>query len=64
MGDDGARGLLEIHRRQGQTFGQDEATCAVFGMPQAAQRLGAVTDLLPPDRVARAIHRAVAEIRV
>jgi two-component system chemotaxis response regulator CheB len=64
MGDDGARGLLEIHRRRGQTFGQDEASCAVFGMPEAAQRLGAVTDLLPPDRVARAIHRAVAEIRV
>ena len=57
-------GLAGIHRRRGQTFGQDEASCAVFGMPQAAQRLGAVTDLLPPDRVARAIHRAVAEIRV
>jgi hypothetical protein len=33
-------------------------------MPQAAQRLGAVTDLLPPERVAPAIHRAIAEIRV
>jgi two-component system, chemotaxis family, protein-glutamate methylesterase/glutaminase len=64
MGDDGARGLLEIHRRRGHTFGQDEASCAVFGMPQAAQRLGAVTDLLPPDRVASAIHRAVAAIRL
>lgn len=62
MGDDGARGLLEIHRQRGHTFGQDEASCAVFGMPQAAQRLGAVTDLLPPDRVAPAIHRAVASI--
>jgi two-component system chemotaxis response regulator CheB len=64
MGDDGARGLLEIHRQRGHTFGQDEASCAVFGMPMAAQRLGAVTDLLPPDRVSAAIHRAVAEIRV
>lgn len=63
MGDDGARGLLEIHRQRGHTFGQDEASCAVFGMPHAAQRLGAVTDLLPPDRVALAIHRAVAAIR-
>jgi two-component system chemotaxis response regulator CheB len=64
MGDDGAQGLLEIHRQRGHTFGQDEASCAVFGMPMAAQRLGAVTDLLPPDRVAPAIHRAVAETRV
>lgn len=64
MGDDGARGLLEIHRQGGHTFGQDEASCAVFGMPQAAQRLGAVTDLLAPERVAPAIQRAIAEIRV
>jgi two-component system chemotaxis response regulator CheB len=64
MGEDGARGLLEIHRRRGHTLAQDEASCAVFGMPQAAQRLGAVTDLLPPDRVASAIHRAVAAIRL
>ena len=48
MGEDGAQGLLDIHSRGGYAFGQDEASCAVFGMPRAAQRLGAVTDLLPP----------------
>jgi two-component system, chemotaxis family, protein-glutamate methylesterase/glutaminase len=64
MGDDGARGLLEIHGQRGRTFGQDEASCAVFGMPSAAQRLGAVTDLLPPHQMATAIRRAVAEILV
>lgn len=64
MGDDGAQGLLEIRSRGGHTFGQDEASCAVFGMPQAAQRLGGVTDLLPPQLVAPAIRRAVAAIRV
>jgi two-component system, chemotaxis family, protein-glutamate methylesterase/glutaminase len=63
MGDDGAHGLLEMHRQGGRTFGQDEASCAVFGMPLAAQRLGAVTDLLSPDQVAPAIRRAVAEVR-
>jgi hypothetical protein len=37
----------------------------VFGMPRAAQRLGAVaeTDLLPLDRLAAAVRRAVAEVR-
>jgi two-component system chemotaxis response regulator CheB len=64
MGEDGAQGLLEVHSQGGHTFGQDEASCAVFGMPQAAQRLGAVTDLFPPDHIAPAIRRAVAEIRV
>jgi two-component system chemotaxis response regulator CheB len=63
MGEDGARGLLEIHRKGGRTLAQDEASSAVFGMPRAAQRLGAVTDLLPLDRLAGAICRAVAEVR-
>lgn len=63
MGDDGARGLLAIHRSGGRTLGQDEASCAVFGMPRAAQRLGAVTDLLPLDQLAGAIQRAVRAVR-
>jgi two-component system chemotaxis response regulator CheB len=63
MGDDGARGLLAIHRNGGQTFAQDEASCAVFGMPRAAQRLGAVTELHPLDQLAAAIQRAVAGVR-
>jgi two-component system chemotaxis response regulator CheB len=62
MGEDGARGLLAIRRSGGQTLAQDEATCAVFGMPRAAQRLGAVVDLLALDRMARAIHQAVSGI--
>jgi two-component system chemotaxis response regulator CheB len=59
MGDDGARGLLELRRRGGQTLGQDEQTCAVFGMPRAAQRIGAVEELLPLSKLAAAIHEAV-----
>jgi two-component system chemotaxis response regulator CheB len=63
MGDDGAEGLLEMKRSGGRTFAQDEASCAVFGMPRAAHRLGAVRDLLPLDQLASAILRAVSEIR-
>jgi two-component system chemotaxis response regulator CheB len=63
MGEDGARGLLEIHRKGGQTLAQDETSSAVFGMPRAAQRLGAVTDLLPLDRLAGAVCRAVSAVR-
>lgn len=63
MGDDGAQGLLEMHRQGAHTLGQDEASCAVFGMPQAAQRLGAVTDLLPLHQLASAIRRAVSAVR-
>ncbi len=59
MGEDGARGLLAIHDQGGHTLGQDEESCAVFGMPRAAQRLGAVTDLRPLSQLAAAVRHAV-----
>lgn len=64
MGEDGARGLLELRRQGGRTFAQDEASSAVFGMPRAAQRLGAVTsaDLLSLDQLAAAVRRAVSAV--
>ncbi len=62
MGDDGARGLLAIRQRGGITLAQDEATSAVFGMPKAAQKLGAVSELLPLDKLAAAVQRAVREV--
>jgi two-component system, chemotaxis family, protein-glutamate methylesterase/glutaminase len=62
MGDDGAKGMLAIHERGGRTLAQDEASCAVFGMPAAAQRLGAVSQLLPPEGLARAIMHASREV--
>lgn len=64
MGEDGARGLLALHRQGGRTFAQDEASSAVFGMPRAAQRIGAVasTDVLGLDQLAAAVCRAVSAV--
>lgn len=59
IGDDGAKGLLELRKSGASTFAQDEATCAVFGMPAAAQRLGAVKGMLPLEKIAAAIMRSV-----
>jgi two-component system chemotaxis response regulator CheB len=42
MGDDGARGLLEMREAGAHTIGQDEASCVVYGMPKEAMKLGAV----------------------
>ena len=42
MGRDGAEGLLEMRQAGAQTFGQDEASCVVYGMPRAAFEIGAV----------------------
>jgi two-component system chemotaxis response regulator CheB len=62
MGEDGAEGLLHIHRDGGRTLAQDEASSVVFGMPGAAHRLGAVSELLPLDRIAAAVGKAVSDI--
>lgn len=43
MGYDGARGLARMHRNGAVTFGQDEKSCVVYGMPKAAYELGAVS---------------------
>lgn len=41
MGDDGARGLLELRQSGARTFAQSEASCVVYGMPKEAVALGA-----------------------
>jgi two-component system chemotaxis response regulator CheB len=61
MGEDGARGLLHVRAAGGRTFAQDEATCAVWGMPAAAAHLGAAEALVPLHEIPLAVltaHRA------
>jgi two-component system chemotaxis response regulator CheB len=55
MGDDGARGMLEMKQAGALTIAQDEATCVVFGMPKEAIKLNGVDKVLPLDRIASAI---------
>lgn len=55
MGDDGARGMLEMKQAGACTIGQDEATCVVFGMPKEAIKLSAVEKVLPLQAIAGAI---------
>jgi two-component system chemotaxis response regulator CheB len=57
MGEDGSRGLLKMHRAGAETIAQDEATSVVYGMPAAAVRLGAVSQILPIDAIAAALLR-------
>ena len=57
MGDDGARGLKEMHDGGAHTIAQDEASCVVFGMPKEAIKLGGAEAVLPlqhiPDTIVR-----------
>ncbi|TIH19874.1 chemotaxis response regulator protein-glutamate methylesterase [Marinifilum sp. JC120] len=47
MGDDGAKGMKELHDAGTHCIAQDEASCVVFGMPQEAIKLGGVDKIIP-----------------
>ncbi len=53
MGDDGARGLLEMKEAGAKTIAQDEKSCIVFGMPKEAIKLGAADKILPLESIAQ-----------
>ncbi|MEI7431430.1 MAG: chemotaxis response regulator protein-glutamate methylesterase [Betaproteobacteria bacterium] len=55
MGDDGARGLKEMHDAGAKTIAQDEASCVVFGMPKEAIKMGGVDLTLSLDQIPAAI---------
>lgn len=55
MGDDGARGMLEMKQVGAFTIAQDEASCIVFGMPKEAIKFGAVEKVMPLDSIAGGI---------
>lgn len=52
MGSDGARGLHAMKMAGANTIAQDEKSCVVFGMPEQAIRLGAVSSVVSLERIA------------
>lgn len=58
MGDDGAKGLLEMRQAGALTFAQDEASCVVFGMPKEAIALGAAERIVPLGSISNEICRS------
>ncbi len=64
MGSDGALGMMRLKQAGARTIAQDEQSCAVFGMPREAIRMGAADEVLPLDRIAgRLIALASGERR-
>jgi two-component system chemotaxis response regulator CheB len=57
MGDDGARGMLEMKQAGAYNIAQDESTCIVFGMPAEAIKVGAVDRVLPLSGIAPEVVR-------
>ncbi len=55
MGDDGAKGMLEMHEAGAYTLAQDESSCIVFGMPAEAIKHGGVDKVISLDAISREI---------
>ncbi|AMM14029.1 MAG: chemotaxis response regulator protein-glutamate methylesterase [Pseudomonadota bacterium] len=63
MGRDGAAGLAAMRANGFYTIAQDEATCAVYGMPKAAAAINAAVSILPLQNIANAAVNAFASSR-
>jgi two-component system chemotaxis response regulator CheB len=58
MGADGAQGMNAIHRERGFTVGQDQMSCAVYGMPRVCAEMGILDRVVPLAQIPREILQA------
>jgi two-component system, chemotaxis family, protein-glutamate methylesterase/glutaminase len=58
MGADGAQGMNAIHQAGGFTVGQDEASCAVYGMPRVCAEMGILDRVVPLAQIPHEILQA------
>jgi two-component system chemotaxis response regulator CheB len=61
MGTDGARGLQALRAAGARTLAEHEDSCVVYGMPQAAIKLGVVDHVATLDQMPQAILEALAQ---
>ena len=59
MGDDGTRGALALVQAKKNTpvLVQEFTSCVVDGMPSAAVKAGAATEILPPEQIGQRLKR-------
>ena len=61
MGRDGVEGASRLVASGGAVFAQDEASCAVWGMPRAVLEAGLACAVLPPNKIGRRIASLTRE---
>ena len=64
MGNDGEAGIKAIHDAGGQTIGQDEASCTVYGMPRACALASTLSKVSPLLKIPEEITAAVRPCRL
>lgn len=58
MGSDGAQGMSAIHNEGGFTVGQDESSCAVYGMPRVCEEMGILDRVVSLSQIPNEILQA------
>jgi len=61
MGNDGTNAALMVHNSGGWVISEAEETCVVYGMPRSVFEAGASNEVVPLDKVAKAIRTAVGK---
>ena len=61
MGRDGAAGLLAMRQAGQGTIAQDQASCAVYGMPRAAAQINAAREILHLGKIGKAIRDRIRD---
>jgi two-component system chemotaxis response regulator CheB len=61
MGGDGARGMQALRAAGARTLAESEESCVVYGMPQAAIKLGVVDQVATLEQMPQAILEALAQ---
>lgn len=59
MGKDGAQGMLRLRQAGARTFGQDESSCVVYGMPREAFLIGAIEEQCSLEEMSKRVMAAV-----
>ncbi len=60
MGQDGAKGLLDLRKKGIETIAQDEKSCTVFGMPKEAIKLNAAEHILNPMDIRQLLNQRIS----
>ncbi len=63
MGADGSLGMKAIRQSGGFTIGQDERTCAVYGMPRVCAEMGILDRVVPLSQIPQAILEATHQVK-
>ncbi len=61
MGNDGLEGMKVFKQKNGKTIAQDEQSCVVYGMPKAIVDAGLADEVVPLDKIASKIIKALYE---